>query len=76
VGAWIAGRVVLVVRLVRVPVPEAGDRNHCNAPSSWFWPPRCSIVVVGPGPEAGRPGARGARAAAGARRPGRPPPRN
>jgi DNA-binding Xre family transcriptional regulator len=45
-SAWIARLLVLVVRLVRVPVPGAGTvttamlhrrgPDHGNAPSSWF----------------------------------------
>jgi hypothetical protein len=48
VSAWIAGLVVLVVRLVCVPVLEAGAGttamlhrccpDHGNAPSSWLRP--------------------------------------
>jgi hypothetical protein len=72
VSAWIVGLVVLVVRLARVPVPEAGalttamlhrrGSDHRDAPSSWLGPGRCR----------GCPGARGAGAAAGAHTPGRP----
>jgi hypothetical protein len=71
VSAWIVGRVVLMVRLVRVPVPGAGTGttamlhrrgpDHGDAPSWWLGPGRCR----------GCPGARGAGAAAGMRGPGR-----
>jgi hypothetical protein len=35
------------VRLAGFRLPVAGIPNHGDAPSSWFQPRQCSIVVVG-----------------------------